>query len=261
MVVTHESADLVIRCLESIPGGTARPHQVIVVDNASSDGTADLVATRFPSAVLVRSPRRRGFAANCNAGAAVATGDVLFLLNPDTEVRAGALDVVVDRLLDDPGVGIVGPRLVYPDGSFQPSARRFPTVGATLVRRTPLRWLLPDSGAERRHLMGGDSPASASDVDWLLGAALAIRASDYRRLGGMDGGFRLYCEDIDLCWRSWEAGLRVVLEPAATVVHDLSELTRRRFLARETLWHLRSMARFVRKHPARAPRSRRPGHT
>lgn len=257
IVVTHESVRYIEACLDSLSDFRAADGEVIVVDNASEDGTADLVATRYPDVQLVRGTRRRGFAANCNAGAAVAHGQVLLLLNPDARVRSGAIDTLVGRLLGDPAVGIVGPRLVYPDGRPQPSARRFPTAGTTLVRRTPLRLLLPNSAAERRHLMEGEVPDTATSVDWMLGAALVIRAEDYAALGGMDEGYRLYCEDIDLCWRMWERGRQVVLDPAAVVEHDLSELTRRRFFTRATLWHVRSMARFVRLHGLGRP-PRRP---
>jgi hypothetical protein len=97
-----------------------------------------------------------------------------------------------------------------------------------------------------------DRPAVV--VDWLLGAALTMRASEYSDLGGMDEGYRLYCEDIDLCRRAWEAGGSVVLLPEAVVEHDLSELTRRRFLTRATLWHMRSMARYIRLHGLGRPK-------
>ncbi len=252
VVVTHESAGVVGACLSSIrahPG--RRSQEVILVDNSSSDGTADLVAAGFPEVRLVRSRVRRGFAANCNTGADRARGRVLVFLNPDARLSAGAVDGLVDHLGTDPRVGLAGARLVYPDGRHQPSARRFPTLGTTLIRRTPLRWLLPDTAGERRHLMADLDPDRLADpvpVDWVLGAAMALPAELYRRLGGMDEGFRLYCEDIDLCWRVWEAGLEVAYVPAAVIEHDLSELTRRRFLTRATLWHVGGMARFARLH-------------
>jgi GT2 family glycosyltransferase len=264
IVVTHESAGQIEACLASLrQHPCTRGQEVIVVDNASTDGTTELIAQHFPE-VLVTAPRRRqGFAANCNYGARLATGRTLLFLNPDARVTPGVIDRLVELLQSDPAIAIAGPRLVYPDGSAQPSARRFPTPLATLVRRSPLRWVMRDSAVERRHLMmdrgddhtEGDQP---SDVDWLLGAAIAVRAPVYQRLGGMDEGYRLYCEDIDLCWRAWEAGLRVVQVSSATVVHDLTELTRRRFTTRATLWHLRSMARFVSLHGLPIPESTRP---
>ncbi len=254
IVVTHQSVGSVRRCLTSLrahPG--RRGHEVIVVDNASKDGTAELIMNEFPEARLVVAPKRRGFAANCNAGSRLARGRTLLFLNPDAEVRPGAIDELFDALELDPTIAIAGPRLVYPDGSEQASARRFPSPMATLIRRSPLRWVMKESRWEHRHLMMDHVPEVTGDgtpsaVDWVLGAAMAIPASRYRDLGGMDDGYRLYCEDIDLCWRAWQAGFRVVLVPGATFVHDLGELTRRRFATRATVWHVGSMARFVSRH-------------
>jgi hypothetical protein len=253
--VTHDSAVDIAACLDSLrrhPPG--RSHEVIVVDNASTDGTAAIVEEDYPEVRLVRSDRRRGFAANCNTGARLARGTILFLLNPDARVTPGSVDSLAAYLDAHPSVAVVGPRLVYPDGSPQPSARRFPTTAVTLLRRSPLRLLWPNSEGERRHLMLDTELDQPAEVDWLLGAALTVRASVYKGLGGMDEGYRLYCEDIDLCRRAWEVAGSVVLLPEAVVEHDLSELTRRRFLTRATLWHMRSMARYIRLHGLRRPK-------
>ena len=260
IVVTHDSAADVAACLESLrQHPPQRSHEVIVVDNASRDGTAAIIDEGYPEVRLVRSDRRRGFAANCNAGARVARGSILFLLNPDARATPGSIDALAACLDADPSVAVVGPRLVYPDGSPQPSARRFPSVAVTLLRRSPLRLVWPDSAAERHHLMLDTEFDQPAMVDWLLGAALAVRARDYRALGGMDEGYRLYCEDIDLCRRAWQTRGSVVIVPEAVVEHNLSELTRRRFMTRATLWHMRSMARYVRLHGLRPPAVRAGG--
>lgn len=259
VIVTHDSAAEIRGCLSSLRNYGARAGQeVIVVDNASTDGTADLVASEFPEVRLVASTRRRGFAANCNHGARVAQTGTLLFLNPDARVKHGAIDALLDLLSSNEQVAVAGPRLVYPDGRLQPSARRFPTFLSVLVRRTPLRWVLRNSKGERRHLMldGIDERACLHEplaVDWLLGAAVAVPNEVYRKLGGMDEGYRLYCEDIDLCWRAWEAGYRVVQVPVAVVEHELRELTRHRFFTRATLWHFKSMFRFVLRHGLRPP--------
>src|SRR5205823_5141273 len=131
------------------------------------------------------------------------------------------------------------------------SARRFPTPLATVVRRTPLRLIVRNSAAERSHLMLDEDLEVARDVDWLLGAALAMRSEALESVGGLDDGYRLYCEDIDLCWRLRERGWAVRYLPYATVEHRLDELTRRRFLTVRTVWHWRSMVRFIRHHGLR----------
>jgi GT2 family glycosyltransferase len=263
VVVTHQSAADIEPCLSSVREHPPTVgHEVIVVDNASTDGTVELVEEKFPEVTLVRGARRRGFATNCNNGVRLARGRVLVLLNPDTRVMPGAIDGLVAFLDAHPAVAVVGPRLVYPDGSPQPSARRFPTARATVIRRSPLRWALPDTETERHHLMldEAESMDCARPVDWVLGAAMATRRELYRSLGGMDEGYRLYCEDIDLCWRTWQAGFGVAYLPIAVVEHQLSELTRRRFLTRATVWHVRGMARFTRHHGLR-PSAAAPGST
>ena len=248
VVVTHESVAEIGACLRSLEAdvGSGRA-EVVVVDNASRDGTVELVQRDFPWATIVRGARRQGFAANCNLGASRARGRHLLLLNPDAELLEGSLELMIDHLESHPAAGVVGPRLVYPDGRPQSSARRFPGLRASLLRRTPLRLLVRDSEAERTHLGAVTDLTRPSDVDWLLGAAMMFRAGTYRELGGMDERYRLYCEDIDICWRLRRAGWQVHYLPAAVGIHALSELTRHHFWTRLTLWHGRSMLRLVRR--------------
>jgi N-acetylglucosaminyl-diphospho-decaprenol L-rhamnosyltransferase len=249
IVVTHQSAGQILSCLASLETAPPRrSYELIVVDNASTDGTPESVARAYPGALLVKGTRRQGFAANCNAGAALARGQVLMFLNPDARVTNGSVDTLVTYLNEHRDIGIVGAKLVFPDGSHQASARRFPDPWSTLVRRTPLRWLLRHSAGERHHLMLDDHLDQPVLVDWVLGAAMAVPTQLFRRLGGMDERYRLYCEDIDLCWRSWKAGFPVAYVPTTVIEHDLSELTRRKFMTRATLWHVRGMAHFARQH-------------
>lgn len=251
VVVTHESRDVIDECLASIPRGVeGLTADVVVVDNASEDGTVDAVRAHHPWVRLITTTRRAGFSENCNLGAAIVNARHLVLLNPDTVVRAGAVTELVRHLEGDPAVGCVAPRLVYRDGRFQPSVRRFPTLGSVAVRRTPLRLVWKHSQIERRHLRSDElaDVIEPVDIDWALGAALAIRSEVWRALGGLDEGYRLYCEDIDLCWRIHQSGWTVRYVPSAVVAHDLGEDTRRRFFTVRTWWHLRSMWRFVRRH-------------
>jgi exopolysaccharide biosynthesis polyprenyl glycosylphosphotransferase len=249
VVVTHESADDIRDCLLSVLAATTcGSYEVLVVDNASRDGTADIVEREFPHVRLLRKSVRDGFAANCNIGVAASMGRHVLLLNPDTVTSADALWALVTHLDDHPEVGAVGPRLVWPDGRHQPSARRFPTISATLIRRTPIRRLLSGAGPVRRHLLSEIRVDRPSRVDWLLGAALAVRREALVELDGLDDGYRLYCEDIDLCWRLHERGWSVVYLPSVTVVHKLAEATLKRFLTPLTVWHARSMLRFLRQH-------------
>jgi exopolysaccharide biosynthesis polyprenyl glycosylphosphotransferase len=255
VVVTHESGDCIVDCLESVLTAVERvSFELIVVDNASSDGTAALVAARFPQVRVIAKRGRSGWATNCNIGTAAAVGRHVLLLNPDTIVPSGMMTALADHLDAHPNAGAVGPRLLWPDGRFQPSVRRFPTVGGTLVRRTPLRRLMGSARLAGRHLVPERDLQQPLSVDWLLGAALAVRRSALDELDGLDDGYRLYCEDIDLCWRLQEHGWSVEFLPGVEAIHELREETLKRFFTRLTLWHVASMARFVRLHGFGRPR-------
>jgi hypothetical protein len=138
----------------------------------------------------------------------------------------------------------------WPDGSWQPSRRRFPTIGGTLVRRTPLR-RLRGPYAQREHYGLDERPTEPVQADWMLGAFLLMRRTMLEEIGGWDAGFRHYIEDIDFCYRAMRAGWERWYVPAAVVTHDYAAVIDKRFLSRHTLWHARGMARFVRKHPER----------
>ena len=150
-----------------------------------------------------------------------------------------------------PGCGVAGPRLVDLDGSWQPSRRRFPTIGGTIVRRTPLRLAFRPLRRQRRHYLLDDRPTEPVEADWMLGAFLLLRRAMLDEIGGMDAGFRMYGEDIDLCYRAAQAGWERWYVPAAVVRHAYEAHTDRRFLTRRTLWHWQGILRFVRKHPER----------
>ena len=131
------------------------------------------------------------------------------------------------------------------------SRRSFPTVGATLVRRTPLRLLFPPLRHQRRHYLLDERPSEPVPTDTMLGAFLVLRRAMLDEIGGWDAGFRMYCEDIDLNYRAARAGWERWYVPAAVVRHEYAAVIDRTFFTRHTLWHLRGMARFVRKHPER----------
>ena len=148
-----------------------------------------------------------------------------------------------------PRCGIGAPELRYPDGRRQPSRRSFPTVRGTIVRRTPLRLLLHPQRRQRRHYLLDEHPTEPTPSDWLLGAFLLLRREMLEELGGLDEGYRLYGDDIDLAYRAHQAGWERWYVPQAVAIHHHQAVTDRRFLTRRTLWHWRSILRFVRKHP------------
>ena len=209
---------------------------------------ANVPGSALPGVAAIENAAPLGLAANVNAGLARTSGEAVLVANPDTVAAAGAVAALCALMEARPRCGVAGPRMVFRDGSPQPSRRRFPTVGGTIVRRTPLRRVV----AQERHLhLGEPAPAAPVQADWMLGAFLLLRRAMLAELGGFDAGFRLYGEDIDLQYRAMRAGWERWYVPAAVVRHDHQAVTDRQLLTRRTLWHWRGIVRFVRKHPER----------
>jgi N-acetylglucosaminyl-diphospho-decaprenol L-rhamnosyltransferase len=192
-----------------------------------------------------------GFAANVNRGIRETSGELVLTVNPDAVAHPGAIAALRDFMAAHPRAGVAGPKMLYPDGAPQPSRRSFPTVLGTVMRRTPLRRLRDPYRHQVRHYNLGDVPTEPVPADWMLGGFLLLRRSMLEELGGLDEGFRLYGEDIDLCYRAARAGWERWYVPAAVVEHEHKAETDRRILTRRTLWHWRGILRFVRKHPER----------
>jgi hypothetical protein len=243
VVVSHGHADE----LEiALPALVPQVDEVVVI--ANRPGSVDAV----PEGVRVlENPRPLPLAANVNLGIAVTSGEYVLSANPDAIPEPGAVAALVAVADASPRCGIAGPEMHWPDGRWQPSRRRFPTVGGTLVRRTPLRRLRGGAYSQTDHYLLDERPAEPVEADWLLGAFLLQRRTMLDELDGWDAGYRHYCEDIDLCYRAARAGWERWYVPAAIVTHDYAAVIDKRFLSRHTLWHLRGMARFVRKHPER----------
>jgi N-acetylglucosaminyl-diphospho-decaprenol L-rhamnosyltransferase len=237
IVVSHGHADKLER---SLPALRPQVDELVVIANVPGSVPDGIEA--------VRNQRPLGFAANLNAGLALTYGEAVLSVNPDTVPEQDAVAVLRTFMEEHPRAGVVGPRMVFPDGSLQPSRRRFPTVLGTVVRRTPLRKAVP----QRRHFHLDEAPpADPVQVDWMLGAFLLMRRSMVEELGGFDPAFRLYGEDIDLQYRASKAGWERWYLPAAVVHHEHQAETDKRWLTRRTLWHWRGILRFVRKHPER----------
>jgi N-acetylglucosaminyl-diphospho-decaprenol L-rhamnosyltransferase len=237
VVVTHGPDPDLPRCLAALG---PQVDELVVVANPPAPTT---------DARLIVNEGALGFAANANKGIAATTAPFVVLANPDTEPGPEVVARLRSFAETHPRAGIVGPRLVFPDGSPQSSRRLFPTVSGTLVRRTPLRRVLGQT--QRAHYGLDEHPALPVEADWLLGAFLFLRRDMLDELGGFDDGFRLYGEEIDLAYRAAKAGWERWYVPDVIVMHAHAAVTDRRFASRRTLWHWRGILRFVRKHPER----------
>jgi N-acetylglucosaminyl-diphospho-decaprenol L-rhamnosyltransferase len=201
------------------------------------------------SARVLANERTLGFGANINRGVAETNAPFVIASNSDIEATPGSVAALREFAEAHPRAGIVGPQMRYPDGNWQPSRRSFPTVTGTIVRRTPLRRFAHTEGLQRRHYLTDERPTAPVEADWVLGAFMFLRGELLAELGGMDEGYRLYGDDIDLAYRARKAGWERWYVPEAVVIHHHQAVTDHRFLTRRTLWHWRSIARFVRKHP------------
>lgn len=219
IIVSFNTRDLLARCLQSIEQQESKPSiETFVVDNASHDGSPDLVAEKFPTVNLIRSDTNAGFAAANNLALTKTAGRYVMLLNSDTRLGRGAVAELVAFMEDRPRAGYCGPKLLNDDGTHQPSARRFPTVLSTAYSMT---------GLDRRHvdsrhtldLHGSHGERDAFGTDWLTGACLFVRSDVVRQVGLMDDGFFLYFEETDWCQKMAAAGWEGWYVPSAEVVH------------------------------------------
>jgi GT2 family glycosyltransferase len=241
VVVSHgDAAELA----ESLPVLAQQVDDVVVIANVPGS-VADV-----PAGIrVIENAQPLGFAANANRGIAETSGPFVLLANPDAFPEPGAVATLRDFAELHARCGIAGPRMLGIHGEWVPSRRRFPTVRGTLVRRTPLRRLRPPLERQRGHYHLDDDVDDAVQADWLLGGFMLLRRAMLDELGGLDAGFRLYGEDIDLAYRAAKAGWERWYVPTAVVHHEWKRETDARFLTRRTLWHWRGIARFVRKHP------------
>jgi GT2 family glycosyltransferase len=234
IILTWNGIEYIEDCLDSLLAQDYPEFEVIIVDNASSDGTPDWIVEHFPTIRLIRNERNLGFAAANNLGLQAAAGDVLMLLNQDTVVQPGWLSALVGALLADPGIGIAGSKALYPDGTIQ-------HAGGYVDRR-----------GESNHYGHRQEDVGQfdlmRDVDFVTGAALAITRRAFETIGGLDEGFTpAYYEDVDWCFRAREAGFQVVYIPQALLIHKEASGFAGIGHSEMYLFH-RNRLRFVLKH-------------
>ncbi|HMB69017.1 MAG TPA: glycosyltransferase, partial [bacterium] len=248
-IVSYNTSDLLRRCLATISeSGTSRPYEVIVVDNASSDGSPQMVEREFPQARVLANGENCGYSRAVNQAIREARGRYVLVLNPDIEVIPGAIDVLAAHLDAHSETGIAGGKLLNPDGTLQYSCRTFYTFSTLLHRRTPVGKLFPNSRVVRDHLMMDWDHESEREVDWMLGACLMVRTDAIRDVGLMDERFFMYFEDVDWCYRMKQHGWKVVYVPAARMRHlHRRESAHGGPLNARLLAHLNSMFRFFDK--------------
>jgi N-acetylglucosaminyl-diphospho-decaprenol L-rhamnosyltransferase len=249
-IVSTGEGERIRPCLESLVAQRFDGQlTVVVVVNGVDDNTAEVTRELFPGARILKRVTPFGFAENHNDALATTDFDFGLVLNPDVILDPDCIAELIVAMQRHEDAGVIVPLLSFPSGAPQPSARRFPRLSGTILRRTPLRRLV---GEERVTQTSHFLPPPTEDrkIDWALGACLFVRSAAWEELGGFDPGYRpLYVEDVDLAWRMWRAGWAVWQAPTARAMHEHQAATDKKFFDRRTLWHMNGMLRFVRKHP------------
>lgn len=241
VIVSYNSRELLRACLTSIE--LEEPSEIVVIDNVSSDASAEMVRQDFPKVRLMKSEKNNGYGAAANRAIASCSSKYVLLLNCDTLLSPGSLQALSDYLDQHPQVAIVGPSLVNPDGTPQPSCFRFPTPFQTFLNETSLSQI-------RIGNLSNGSPRVAQAVPWVLGAALAIRRLAFESLGGFDSSFFMYFEEVDLCYRLNKAGWQTHFTPAAIVTHVGGASTKQQ-RSRMVLQLYKSLCHFYQLHYSR----------
>lgn len=267
IIVNWNARDHLAECLASIPSGTLPSPslktgeigeqragglslEAWVVDNGSTDGSAELVERRFPWVKLLVNQENRGFARANNQALSLARGRYLLFLNPDTRLLPEALPVLMRFLDHHPHTGAVAPQILYPEGRIQPSCRRFPTLGSVFWEATGLDRVFPRHPLLGRYLMGDWDHQTLRRVDQPMGACLMVRRVALDQVGPFDERFFLFFEEVDLCRRLKSAGWDIYFVPQARIIHYGGQSTRQDHWRTAWLFH-RSRYKYFHKHLGR----------
>ena len=250
-IVSHGAPELLRSCLRSLATtADSKPRQVVVVDSGSPDETPEMVAREFSWVELIRRPNV-GFAAANNLVLRELGAEFVLLLNPDTELRDGALESCLERMDADPAIGIVGCKLVLQSGELDHACKRsFPTPLSALAHFTGIGRSDRAPGRLSQYRATDLGENEPGPVDAVNGAFMLVRAQAIREVGLLDEGYWLYMEDLDWCYRFWQRGWKVFYEPSGVVLHVKGGSSgKRRGLRQEVAFH-RGMGRFYRKFEA-----------
>jgi GT2 family glycosyltransferase len=248
IIVNWNTRDYLRECLQAIAlYPPHRPYEIIVVDNASTDGSANMVAAEFPDVRLIGNAQNEQYACANNQAIRAGSGSLVLLLNPDAHVLAGTIDTLLDFMDANPAAGACAPKLLHPDGRVQRSVRSFPAPGALLADILGLARMFPQSRALGRYRLTYWDYDSVREVDQPMASALMIRRRALQQVGLFDEQFPLFFNDVDLCYRLRKAAWRIYFLPAAHAIHHVGASTAQ---ARRTALRLsqEGLIRFYRKH-------------
>jgi GT2 family glycosyltransferase len=248
IIVTYNSEDVIGKCLSSLKEHSPScEHEIIVIDNASTDGTSDLVSNEFKSMRLEVNSENKGYSRGVNQGISLSRGRMFLIINPDIIVGEKSIDRLFNFMEDNPDAGMVGSKLIGSDGSLQYSCRSFYTLRALFLRRTFFGKLFPRAKALRKHLLMDYDHQKTRSVDWILGACMMVRVEAIEKTGLMDERFFLYFEDVDWCYRMKQHGWNVYYIPQSVMTHSYMRSSVGSIFHKPFLIHLLSLMRYYEK--------------
>ena len=247
-VVSYNTCDLLRECLRSVL--TQDADEIVVVDNASTDSSVQMMKVEFPTIPLITLDKNIGFGAASNRGMSMCRSEQIVLLNADTQMKPGSLQALRNYLEGHPQAAIIGPRILNPDGTLQTSCFHFPTPFHIFLYVSGLYRWIPRLPILKQRTLQKMTNESARPVPWILGAAFAFRRETFQAIGGFDENFFLYFEEVDLCYRLFSQGKQIHFVPEAEIIHVGGAST-----AQKRAWSyvqfFASLARFYRKHYSR----------
>lgn len=256
IIVSYNSKDKLSSALPSLKAaGLKQNVEVVLVDNNSTDGSAQYAKSVYPGIKVIENKQNLGYSAAINLGLRSSASNYCLILNPDVEVMPGSIEVMLEYALKNPRVGIAGCKLLNDDGSLQYSVRRFLDLRTYLYRFTPLRGIMAGSALERYYLMQDWDHKDNRLVDWVLGGCMLVKKEAFQSVGMMDERFFVYFEDVDWCFRMWENGWKVAYVAEAAMFHKHLRTSANKLLDRATREHFKSLFYFIRKHGFRIPKN------
>jgi len=247
VIVTRNRKLLLKKCLASLKGRLGKKAEIIVIDNASTDSTADFVKS-LNKIKLIKNKKNLGVAAARNQGVRKSSGDYIIFMDDDAYfTKYSSLSKVLTYMRKNKQVALVGPKILYPNGKIQESARSFPVPLAILWRGTPLAKLFPNAPFYKSYLLDNSKFIYPTQVDWVIGACQVVRKSTFRKIGFLDKGFFFGYEDIDFCLRIKKKGFKVVYFPGFKAVHYYQRTSSRGLMSRAKIEHVKSIAKFFKK--------------
>jgi GT2 family glycosyltransferase len=245
IIVNWNTREYLADCLQSLsPASSSVACEIIVVDNASADGSVEMCASRFPHVKVIENTENIGFGRANNHGVAMSSAAFCWLLNSDTIINSGCIEATHAAMTADPSIAVVGCRLLNKDGSVQLSCMRFPTLWRLVLQESLLYRLFPSS---QRLFVEPPFVSERIHCDWVFGAAMLVRKSAFEAIGGFDPRIWMYGEEMELCYRLKRAGGIILFEPGGSVMH-YGEGSWRGDAARPILLRQRGLVHFYRQH-------------